>query len=84
MPEYIYGCDDKTHPRQTIIHGMTQVVRVICLKCGQPMHRIPQAARVNWSTLRSWHPKFKDWYNSSDARREKYYAKQERSTNHAD
>jgi len=80
MGEYIYGCEDKSHPRQTIIHGMGEQIRVICLLCGKPMHRIPQAPRVNWNGLRrEWTPGFRRWYNSSGERREQHYAKVERS-----
>lgn len=44
--QYVYGCSqDKTHPRQEIAHGMTEVIRVECQACGAPMHKIPQTFR---------------------------------------
>lgn len=41
MPTYIYGCDNKEHPRETIIHGMFEVVETYCSVCGGRLHKIP-------------------------------------------
>jgi hypothetical protein len=42
MPEYVYGCEDKTHPRSVVIHKMFDNPVIPCSLCGTPMHRIPQ------------------------------------------
>lgn len=44
--QYVYGCSqDKTHPRYEVSHGMLEVIRVACQKCGAPMHKVPQPFR---------------------------------------
>jgi predicted nucleic acid-binding Zn ribbon protein len=46
MPRYVYGCtSDPAHPRQEVIHSMSETIRVICSKCGAEMRRVPQAIR---------------------------------------
>lgn len=42
MPEYVYGCADKDHPRVTVVHGMLDSPVVECKVCGEQLHRIPQ------------------------------------------
>jgi hypothetical protein len=44
MPTYVYACSDPEHPRQEVVHRMSEIVE-ICCACGQPMHRVPQAFR---------------------------------------
>lgn len=46
MPRYVYACpSDPAHPREEVIHGMVEIVRVSCAKCGATMHRVPQPFR---------------------------------------
>ena len=45
MPEYLYGCEVKEHPRVYTIHGVGEIVDMRCSVCGKKMHRIPQAFR---------------------------------------
>lgn len=45
MPTYVYGCQDKQHPRVEVRHGREEVILTLCPTCGKAMHRIPQAAR---------------------------------------
>ena len=42
---YVYGCDDREHPRKEIVHKMGENPVVLCDECGKKMHRIPQAHR---------------------------------------
>jgi hypothetical protein len=43
MPMYVYGCDDKSHARLNIPHGMSDDPEILCPKCNGIMHRVPQA-----------------------------------------
>lgn len=45
MATYIYACSDPTHPREEVIHGMTEIVEVRCSVCKHKMHRVPQLFR---------------------------------------
>jgi len=42
MPTYVYGCKNHPEARQTVIHGMKEIVAVQCPVCAGQMHRIPQ------------------------------------------
>ena len=42
MPTYIYGCHNKFHPRETLVHGMADIVETYCSVCGGRTHKIPQ------------------------------------------
>lgn len=45
--QYVYGCQvDKSHPRQEVRHGMTEVVHLVCSVCGGEMRRVPQPFRM--------------------------------------
>ena len=44
---YVYGCSDKSHPTVEVEHSWKEVVQLSCDVCGQPMHKIPQAFRLN-------------------------------------
>lgn len=47
-PLYVYGCKDIDHPTKEVRHGIEEVIQTLfCDICGQPMHRIPQAFRLN-------------------------------------
>ena len=52
MPEYVYGCKDKSHPRVICVHGMMQLVHLRCYVCGEKMARLPQRLSINWNGLR--------------------------------
>ena len=45
MPLYIYGCDNKEHPRKEVVHGMNENPDIRCDVCGGKMHRIPSGGR---------------------------------------
>jgi hypothetical protein len=51
--QYVYGCDDKEHPRVAVVHGMKENPTLTCSVCGKVMHRIPQP--FTWG----WHPSVK-------------------------
>jgi len=44
MSNYVYACEDETHPRITLTCRMSEVdsVTIICKECGKEMHRVPQ------------------------------------------
>lgn len=52
MPEYLYR--DAAGHQQAVTHRMLYSTGVTCL-CGRPMHRVPQAARLNWNGGRAVH-----------------------------
>ncbi len=43
MAEFLYGCDNKNHPRVTVIHGMLDNPIMECEICHAHLHRIPQS-----------------------------------------
>lgn len=49
MPVYVYACKDKTHPRMQFEHGIREDPVILCLKCKQRMHRVPQPFRFGMS-----------------------------------
>jgi len=55
MPNYIYGCKNKSHPEIETYHGFEDNPEIICEVCGSVMHRIPQSFTFYnspWLTLR--------------------------------
>lgn len=57
MPQYIYGCKNKEHPRVDVKHGMNDTPIMRCAVCGEWLHRIPQPFLwgVNpLSIIRAW------------------------------
>lgn len=42
MPEYVYGCSNKEHPKVNIVHGYLDDPILECEVCHAPLHRIPQ------------------------------------------
>ena len=80
MPTYVYGCSDKSHPRETMVHGMSDIVETYCTVCGGRMHKIPQPFLYGFSPIeilrdwseRNWSKKLRgeprDYYNVSTQR----------------
>jgi hypothetical protein len=42
MADYVYGCENKDHPRKPISHSMKVDPVILCEVCGKRMYRIPQ------------------------------------------
>jgi len=57
MPKYIYGCDNKEHPRYLVVHGMLENPVLNCEVCGCTMHRIPQTFLFGLSPINI----YRDW-----------------------
>ena len=79
MPTYLYS--DGKH-RQEITHGMMEAPLIVCKVCGKPMHKVPQAFRVNWNGLpphlESARPKFmNELIGGADRRRAAYLENKE-------
>jgi hypothetical protein len=47
MPVYVYGCNEKNHPRVEVVHGIDEDPAVLC-ECGAVMHRVPQLFSWGW------------------------------------
>lgn len=45
MPEYVYGCKDKEHPKKEVTHSVKEDPVIKCDTCGEVMHRVPQPFR---------------------------------------
>lgn len=58
-------------------HGMNESPPIICKVCGKVMHKVPQAASVNWNGLpphlESGRPKFMNTFISDTNRRRAKY-----------
>ena len=57
MPTYVYGCENKDHPRSEVKHGIEDACTEKCKVCGKPLHRIPQPFRFGFSPIeiiRDW------------------------------
>ena len=82
MPVYVYGCQE-CRERDEVVHGMTEIVTVLCRKCQKPMKRIPQRffghVRIMDAGLRKTyeiHYYNKEKYHANKARREANVAAQ--------
>lgn len=57
MPTYIYGCDNKDHPRVEVKHGINDSFIMECAVCGEHLHRVPQPFLFGFSPIeiiRDW------------------------------
>jgi hypothetical protein len=57
MPDYVYGCTNKNHPRVEVTHGINDSYLERCKVCGNYLHRIPQPFRFGFSPIeiiRDW------------------------------
>lgn len=79
MPEYLYACDnDKAH-RVWLEHRMTDNPQVICPECGNGMHRVPLAPRVNWNgILQERSKEMQGFFDTVDERQEAYLKHKEK------
>ena len=80
MPEYVYKCAHCQSQRE-VKHGMFSGIPIMCDECGSRMHKIPQAAAVNWGgpppSAGGKHP-LVEQLNADEARRiDEFAAKKE-------
>jgi elongation factor P--beta-lysine ligase len=57
MPEYVYACKVKDHPKVTKVHRMLDNPVIRCPVCRKKMHRVPQKFRFYLNPLeifRAW------------------------------
>ena len=80
MPTYIYRCRpcNRTEERT---HSMMADNAIVCVKCHGEMHRVPQAARVNWGqpapSRGGLHPVVAEYNRDLPRLREEHWAKKE-------
>lgn len=51
---YVYGCEERDHPRVEARHGMKENPTVTCGVCGKVMRRIPQPVRWGYAPGDVW------------------------------
>jgi hypothetical protein len=68
MPTYVYGCQNPSHPRTEVVHGMTETVEVRCGVCQGLMHRIPQAFRYYHNPFLTLRAHLEDKYEKGHTR----------------
>jgi hypothetical protein len=57
MPQYVYGCKNKAHPRVTVVHPIGEDIILECEVCRGWMHRIPQTFLFGFppiALIREW------------------------------
>ncbi len=78
MPIYVYK-DQNAHVCE-MTHRMGYTTGVVCVSCGEPMHRVPQAPLVNWNGDNSrhpLHPTIKRLIDTAPQRRDQFYKEHE-------
>ena len=73
MPSYLYR--DRAGHMRRMFHRMLYTTGIICLRCALPMHRVPQAMRINWNGNRAvteMHPNIRGLIDTAPQRRAEF------------
>jgi predicted nucleic acid-binding Zn ribbon protein len=77
MPQYVYGDENGHRKELTLTFAQADTAIVLCDQCESIMHRIPQAAMVNWGGLPPHQtdkrpPQIQKWLKNADESRAKF------------
>jgi hypothetical protein len=73
MPRYLYA--DAHGHRRELSHRMLYTTGIVCFECGDAMHRVPQAPRINWNGNRAGYepaPAVQELINTAPERKDKF------------
>jgi hypothetical protein len=65
MPQYLYACPNKKHPRTIVTHTMQDDPVIKCTICKKVMRRVPQSFRFYLNPLEI----FRDWSEANWTRK---------------